>query len=324
MKISSLNLCLGIKNKIETIRQTKEIISSDIIFFQETELSENDIECSYSIAGFKSYPSLNKPKSRLCSFVKNNINHRVLCAQNLELTKIETKDIQVFGLYRPFKIAENRSYQSYLQEITEWIKSNLSINKHIVIIGDLNLDYSQRLNTSHRNFNLLQQWITFTDCLSLTQTVTDHTWSRTINDSVKTSLLDHIYTSELETKTNTIDVNISDHMLISIELNSGNEDAWEEKRILRNWERYNKTDFINLIEIDPARFEPMTVNEHEDFLGLTILLALNKIAPEKKSRLHKSDPLYSPKIDKLKQSKAALIKKARRTTTNCSTKKRGC
>lgn len=312
MKISSLNTCLGLKNKIETLRQTKEILVNDIIFFQETEILENDSESSYSIPSFKVYKSLNTPKSRLCAFVKIKLNHTVRLCDGLEVIKIETDKLQVFGLYRPFKIAKNKTYASYLSEVIEWIRHNISVDKNIIIIGDTNLDLNQKTNTGYANYHLLQQWLTFTDSLNLTQIVKENTWSRIVKGSLKSSLLDHAYSNEIEMEASLHDVNIGDHLLITLSTPQQDNTLWEEKRIIRDWAKYSQQSLIQALNIQPDRFEPMSINEHEDFFSLEILSALNKIAPERRTRLHEASPLYTPKINRLKSKKTQMLKKARK------------
>lgn len=184
MKITSINVCLGIKNKIETLRQSNEIIESDIVIVQDAEINKDDSEFSTSLKNFKQYRSRNEPKSRLCVYVKQNLKHSIKYSENIELMKVEVGEMQIFGLYRPFKIANNQTYAGYLTEIVDWIKQNSVIGKPMVIIGDLNLDYNHRSNPNYSNHKLLQEWLQFTDSLSLKQTVKENTWARVINGTV--------------------------------------------------------------------------------------------------------------------------------------------
>lgn len=263
------------------------------------------------------YVSKNEPKSRLCAYVKASINAKVKLAEDLELIKIETVNLQVFGLYRPFKINQNLNHSTYLDNMIDWISNNLSAEKEIIIIGDVNLDYTHRNNDSYGQQMLLQKCLNLTDSLNLNQIINEKTWSRVINGIEKSSILEHIYTSTDNHQGEINDINVSDHLLVSIQVKNGsNPKPRPVKKIIRNWSKYTKHAYLNLLDLNETRFEPMTIDEHEDFLSLELANTLNKLAPERKTKLEPNECYYTPKIRALKARKQNMIKKARKMGDN--------
>lgn len=313
MRIISQNVCLGIKNKINTLRQCKELLSSDIIFIQEAEIHKNDPDNVINIRGYDLYKTSANPKSRMCAFIKTKVRHKCVIASDVDVIKIQTDKLQVFGVYRPFKLPNGINKIDYLNSTIQWISNNLTTNRDVVLIGDFNLDYSRKSDYGYANFGLLQTLLHFTDNLSLSQKINSKTWSRIVLGNEKSSVLDHIYTNNENSTATTIDLNISDHLGVSININYGEQThSYTQKRIIRNWSRYSQTSLLENIHLPIDRFQPMTIDEHEDYLSLHLLQALNKIAPERKTKLENANIQYTPKIRRLKLKKANILKHGRR------------
>lgn len=313
MIISSLNTCLGLKNKIELIRASDELVNSSVFFIQEAEITENDDLNNLRVSGFDIHVTNRNPKSRLCAYVKSEVKAKVSIADTTEIILIELPKLLIFGVYRPYKISNDTTYSSYLDAMIDWIDIRTNTSKDIVIIGDLNFDYNKRNNDGYSLQTMFQKWLAFTDRLGLAQTVEENTWSRIINEREKSSLLDHIYTNCEIREVKVADVNMSDHLLISISTSVKDEVGPKLNRFFfRNWKHYNKKAYLRELEMNPIRYKNMTVNEHEDFLGLELAIALNKVAPESNAKTKPNEVAYSPKIRALKNKKANMIKKARK------------
>ena len=101
----------------------------------------------------------------------------------------------------------------------EIIKSNTTPTT--IIVGDFNLDQTKLydLTFMHRNyFNSLKEKFT---PLNLIQLVKFPTWSRTINNAVCTSTIDHMYTKDPTSIKAIYLINppFGDHIAVIIELN---------------------------------------------------------------------------------------------------------
>lgn len=134
-----------------------------------------------------------------------------------------------------------------------------------------------------------------------------------VNGDLRSSVLDHIYTNIKHYTKEIIDSNISDHMAISINIfTPNNPEMKSSKLILRDWSRYSREKYSDELNFSMNRFTPMSIDEHEDFLSLDLMIALNKIAPEKKTMTSKTGIDYSPKVKSLKKKKSNMLKKVRR------------
>ena len=73
-KIGTLNLCLGLKNKKDLVKQIIIENNIDILCMQETEI---EINLDHNLMGFPGYnyeSEINKTKSRVGTLIKSNLD----------------------------------------------------------------------------------------------------------------------------------------------------------------------------------------------------------------------------------------------------------
>ena len=63
-------------------------------------------------------------------------------------------------------------------------------------MGDFNIDFWRRFDVSYQNIDLFNDLDDSLSDLNFTQLVNETTWSRTIRNVCKESILDHIYISD--------------------------------------------------------------------------------------------------------------------------------
>ena len=216
------NICLGLKSKKDYVRAKIKELDIDICCIQECEIRK---DYNKDILSFKNYNievENNSTKSRCCTYIKDNIEYKR--REDLEgidnnIVILELDSLIVINLYRSFATQNNVSpierFKSQVQIIKETI---LRFPKHqSIITGDFNLNYSL-VNNSHYNYKNLFDILNETvSCCNLTQIVKFPTWSRTINGTLKESILDHIYVNDVTKFVNTIGVvtEIGDHKLVT-------------------------------------------------------------------------------------------------------------
>ena len=84
LKIATLNLCLGLKNKKDLIKDILNSKDLDIMLMQETEI-EADFDCELlRIPGFILEMENNKHKKRVGIYIKSNINYKRLSVMNFD------------------------------------------------------------------------------------------------------------------------------------------------------------------------------------------------------------------------------------------------
>jgi Reverse transcriptase (RNA-dependent DNA polymerase) len=314
MIICSQNFSLGLHNKIDLARNWIRKLNIDIMIIQEAEITQKTPINQLMISGYTIHHTNHSEKSRLAVYVRETIIHKVKKAQDCEIIKIETKDLDVYGIYRPFKTNMNKNQQ--INRMIEFIKTTKG-NRDLVLIGDLNLDLNLSNNPGYTSFTQLQKWLAFTDELGLIQQINGNTWCRVINGTAKRSLLDHVYSKETTFQSiRTLDLGIGDHQAIYLEEfnKSKRNHNPRSPAVVRLWSKYSAESYSELIS--PADFigtEGMNVDDLDHFISQKMMLALDKLAPEKTYHKDETKFIWSDKLVSIRRKKSNLIKRYRRT-----------
>ena len=85
-----------------------------------------------------------------------------------------------------------------------------------VILGDFNLDHHKKNEASYPQQRVYDELIELETAFDLHQLVREDTWSRDYNGVIRTSLLDHIYISNLQLveQVEVKKIEISDHSVV--------------------------------------------------------------------------------------------------------------
>lgn len=314
MKVLSINVCLGLKNKIDLARTWTKNNEYDILFIQEAEVTDEQL--SLNIDGYKIHLSDNQGKKRMVVYVKNELKVKIYVAKDLELILVESDEAQCFGIYRTFKLSKEDTQISYSSRMIEWIKSKINPKKQVVICGDFNFDYKRRNESGYNNYKIAQLWLSLTDEFQLEQIISEITWQRTVNNAIRESCLDHIYTNVQVFKSGTVDLNVGDHLGVFIKINNSTPKPPKPKpikRIVRNWSNYSREKICEQMDVPLTRFESMTIDQHDEFLTQGILNALNNIAPERLQTYKTTRQMTEPeRVSRLRNRKRNLLKKSRK------------
>ena len=151
INVGSWNLCNGLLNKKDYVKNVLNEYQLDILFLQETEIPTDTEITLLSIGGYSCEVAEATTKSRVVAYIKININYTRVREQvdtNVILLQLDNKYIttQVIGLYRPFKITSGighiEQFKNQLQTITNFLNENESR----LIVGDFNLDYDKKMS----------------------------------------------------------------------------------------------------------------------------------------------------------------------------------
>jgi len=147
MRLATWNCCSGLSTKTDFLKDFLKLHKIDIICLQETELKERDEESDYfNINNYLFEPSLCKPNSRTCIYVKNDLIYERIVKfynDNLEIITLRFSDFVLISYYRTFKIPENYSHYTHFKKAVEIFEKILFKfkNTNIIIMSDFNLDY---------------------------------------------------------------------------------------------------------------------------------------------------------------------------------------
>lgn len=193
------------------------------------------------------------------------------------------------------------------------MKANIDTEKEILLIGDFNFDYKKLHVQNYSQRKLYDEWLTFIDELGLVQKVKNTTWTRTVENTIRHSTLDHAYTNVQPLTVDTIDVNLGDHQGLvtksSIKTTTNTEDIYT-----RSWKNYSKSNLlIELRKVNWQRFDYMNTEEKYFYLNHEILRALHKLAPERLIKHQEKRYCWSEKLLEIKRKKHRLLVRAKKT-----------
>ena len=251
-KIASLNLCLGLRNKKEEVKRL--IIDNDInvLCLQETEVPFDFPINLLTFKGFNYESESNLIKSRCGMYVSDKISYvrrNDLEKNNMHLMIIDINDsnkTRLINVYRPFNPPTNQNQLQFFQAQLELMKSNTTPSTFI--LGDFNLDQKKIYDHSYSHKNYFASLDEAFSPLNLIQLVRFPTWSRTINNSVCSSVIDHIYTRNPTTVKTLFPITppFGDHQMIVFEISLKQPIKLDAYR--RNWINYTPSKLIEHLQ----------------------------------------------------------------------------
>ena len=147
-KIGTLNLCLGLKNKKEEVKQLIIKNKIDILCIQETELEK---DYPVEILTFKGYGlemEKNSTKLRSGIYIRDSISYTRrtdLEEENTHVVIIDINDrkkhellIYIAHLTPPPGLTQKALFDKQIQIL------NNAANPNVIIMGDFNLDYNKK------------------------------------------------------------------------------------------------------------------------------------------------------------------------------------
>ena len=201
LKIATLNLCLGLKNKRLEVERLLMDINIKILCLQEVEVENNLDSKLLSLKDYQFELETNSIKSRTGIYIANDISYRRMFTlegvdSNMVIIDVEGLESvkRIINVYRSFNPQNNVNARTkFIYQLS--IIKNAMCNKCLVI-GDFNLDYSRVNDVNYHNKLLFND---FEDALSefeLNQVVNCTTWSRLVGTVLKKSTLDHVYVKD--------------------------------------------------------------------------------------------------------------------------------
>ena len=243
IRIATWNLCLGLASKKNLVKHYITENKIDICCLQETELDNQINEDLLSFPGYSLEVEQNDLKRRVGMYVRSTVNYRRrtdLEANNRHLIVIDVlgkPEVRIITIYRTFKPQEDIAAREVFNDQLNMIKANATMN--CVVLGDFNIDYKRKFDVTYASKHLFTDFESTLAHLGFYQHVSFPTWSRTVNGSIKESILDHVYSN---TPTHVQDLMsiapiFGDHLLILFDFSLSHDDrsiTWK-----RDWRFYS-------------------------------------------------------------------------------------
>ena len=317
LKIAHLNAeSLKNRTRFTEIREMALRNDFDILSFSETWFNTSVTNASVHIDGYKIYrlDRLRKRGGGICAYIKTNLKAKIhkdltgitdsgLHQLWLQVQHKKLKSLLVCVVYRPPDNPITSLEGDLLQKYTQ----ALSLNKDIVLLGDLNCD----LLSDNPKSKALRS---FCAAANATQLIKDPT--RVTKSS--SSLIDVILVSkpDLVKSSGVMDLTMSDHFLVFAVLNLKVPKPAATYITIRSFKNYDADLFSSDISHVPWNTVDLvgSVNEKLNAFNDLFLACLDKHAPVKTVKLkHRPNPFIGDEIRQLITSRNALHKKARQS-----------
>ena len=144
IKIGSLNLCLGLPNKKNLVKQLIINNDIDVLCLQETEIEYNFDHNLMSFANFNYESESNDKRSRVGCYVSSKLNYvrrQDLEEPNLHIIIIDIKSLKntrLINIYRPLNPQSNETPRNFFNKQLQIIAN--AYNNNTILVGDFNLE----------------------------------------------------------------------------------------------------------------------------------------------------------------------------------------
>ena len=283
VKVATWNLCLGLPNKKDIVLNEIELNRIDVCCMQETEIDTNYPTNILSSKTHEFECEKSSGKRRVGVYINRHLKYTRRddleeIDQHVVIIDVFLKTaLRIISLYRSFRPPNGVPPSTFFEKQLNIIEKNTLPNT--IILGDFNLDYKMQLRNDYPHKNLFNQLINTTDKMHLIQLVDFPTWSRFVNNTLKSSTLDHVYTNNLAIiqNCNSITPNFGDHLLIIIELTLAKTPIKNITR--RNWKNYSKQNIVN--ELSDVNFEIdcADVQQYWNIFENHVINAVDKVVP---------------------------------------------
>ena len=317
--IGSLNLCLGLRSKKETVKKLIVDNKIDILCLQETEIPVNYTINLLTFKGYAFENEINDVKSRCGIYISNNLSHVRRCdleVPNMHIMIIDINDkreTRVINMYRPFTPPNDQTQKQFFDSQLLILKNNITSNT--IVLGDLNLDQAKILDLNYSHKNYFNSLIENLEPHNLIQMVNFPTWSRVINNMYCSSIIDHVYIKDptLIRAIYPIIPPFGDHCVVVTEIKSKQEKKPNTFR--RNWSKYNKAILIEHLNKTNWQINHDCVQSYWNCLESKLIEITDLIAPLENQN-HFNNSTHAPPHIKNKINKRNRLSKKLKSHLN--------
>ena len=238
LRISSLNIRRGLFSKEEELIHLIQEQSCDVCSLSEVDIVDFDEKKPFSIEGFKTFFPLKRTGTntkRLICLVKIGIEAKQrddLMSEHLSNVWLEIKGINqkvlICAIYREFNDLTSTGQMNPDQQVDKLEILHTQIEKAskeglILIIGDMNIDLEKWEDLKYYQKKQAEKYQSLIGECGLEIMDFGMTYNGNKNGEVINSALDHAITNKPRAINNyyktLIDANLSDHHMISVDLN---------------------------------------------------------------------------------------------------------
>jgi len=319
VKICTWNVCLGARCKISIIKELLVKNHIDILCLQEVEITNDEEINTYEVENYSlEIETVSEPfKKRTLMYIHNAVSYQRMLdieeSDNHVITLFLPKmDICIASVYRTYQLTVKSNHHSAFTDQIGVIEKLLRRGKRSIILGDFNLDHNRRGDPSYHHSRLYELWKETETRHQLLQLVNFPTWSRLDRGTLKTSVLDHVYTNNngLIDSISELSAIISDHCPIMATLSSKIR-MCGRKISTRNWKDYTKEKLVSLLTQQDWEEKCLDAEDYYDALEQKIMVVYDKLVPLEEKTI-RTDCYEPVSITNMKRKRKNLFLNAKR------------
>ena len=319
LNICTWNVCLGARCKLSSIKEVLIKHEIDILCLQEVDIRLDEDLGPYQIENYTmETENVTQPfKRRTLMYLSNNITYKRETTMeekdnHIIIIRLVKQGVLITSMYRTYQITRHANHTIAFTEQLRILDQAINLEKRVVILGDFNLDQERRSDPSYHHSRLYGLWKEFEAQHQLSQMVKFVTWSRMDRGSLKTSLLDHIYTNDegLIDSVTELSSLTSDHCpvlaVLALKTFSKIRRIWT-----RNWKNYNKENLLSQLALQNWDIRCTEAEDFYDEMEQKIMVAFDKLAPFEEKVLRTSHH-ESAIITEMKKKRKNMFQNAKR------------
>ena len=283
LTVSTWNLCLGLVNKKNIVKNYIENYNIDIFNVQEIDTDSDYPNRLLSFPGYNIEVESNEVKSRVATYIKDNINYNrrpELEGKNSNLLIIDIEQeprFRIINIYRSFNPQGGMHQKEKFRYQLQLIKN--AINTKTMIVGDFNVDDGKRLDVDYaysNYFNDIDE--TFSE-FGFIQMIDFVTWSRVVNNVLKSSVLDHLYVRDatIINDIRSCKPCFGDHLLVMFSV--GTTAQTPKRSLKRDWRKYSKLALCQGLEGVDWDVGVDTVQEYWNIFENKLINVVDRLIP---------------------------------------------
>jgi hypothetical protein len=283
LKIATWNLCLGLINKKFQVKQTLLAEQIDVCCMQETEIKDNYPVELLTFPGYTIEVESNDVKSRVGFYINDQIKftrRKDLEGMNSNLIIIDiiqNKPVRLINIYRSFRPQDNVTPREKFKYQLGLVKN--AMNLSTILVGDFNIDYNKKFDVNYVHKNLFADFDETLSNFGLAQLINFPTWSRLVENTLKSSILDHLYSTDCTqiSNINSIKPTFGDHMLVSFEIKLSKNPPIN--CIKRDWRKYSKENLSSALSMLDWNINIENVQEYWNVFENMLIDVVDEIVP---------------------------------------------
>ena len=284
LKVGTWNLCLGLTNKKDIVKNYILSEAIDVCCLQETEIPKDYPNSLLTFNGYTIEIEKNTLKKRTAIYLNNKIKYERredLEGENSHIIVIDilgSKQYRLISIYRTFRPPLDLSVSDFFMHQISLVK--IAMTPNTVLLGDFNLDYARKYELDYVNKNMFINFDKELDVFNLEQVIAFPTWSREILGVRKYSILDHVYTTDSTDIANIYkrDPIFGDHSLIIVELRTEAKKV-QITKLDRDWRNYSQQTLNDSLEAINWQIDISDVQNFWNAFEQDLLSVVDQIVP---------------------------------------------